>query len=53
MLEMKRSVSEFQGFSFIFVRREVNKAAHALNIVYDTNPGFLIDVVQSDRLVSY
>jgi ribonuclease HI len=60
--EMKAIVSNFQGFTFSFVRREANKAAHtcartALSLVnhatvYEVTPGFLIDVVQSDRLSS-
>ena len=62
VLEMKALVSSFQGFSLVFARRECNKAAHVcarealsinnLNTVYDVTPGFLVDLVQSDRLSS-
>ena len=63
VLEMKSCISTFQGFSFSFVRRTANKAAHACarealslgspDMLYETAPGFLIDIIQSNRLSSY
>jgi hypothetical protein len=58
--EMKVIVSNFQGFSFCFARREANKAAHVsahsafsistLDVIYELILGFLVEPVQSDLL---
>jgi hypothetical protein len=58
---MKVIVSNFQGFSFRFARREANKAAHVsaraalsistLDVIYELIPGFLVEPVQSDLLL--
>lgn len=60
--EMKDYISNFQGFVFHFVRRDANKAAHvcaryALSLdssscMFDVNPGWLIEAVQSDLMSS-
>ena len=56
--EMKSYLSNFQGFSLVFIPRSANFAAHlcayeALNLayanaIYDVIPAFLIAQVQSE-----
>jgi ribonuclease HI len=60
--EMKCLLSNFQGFSISFVKREANKVAHACAraalsldvyvVSYDTIPGFLAEDVQLDFMSS-
>jgi ribonuclease HI len=62
MREMKATISDFQGFTFCFAKREANKSAHvcarealsinSLDVFYELIPDFLIEPVQSDLLSS-